>query len=740
MSEYKLSRTLEGHRADVRGVVFPSSDLIASVSRDGTLRTWKPLPGSAQSTYGVEWTSSVNFESSKYLNSICWMADRSLIASAGVSKEITVTSPNANLSPEYVLKGHEANVCALSYNFGVLISGSWDATARVWIDKTCKYVLRGHQSSVWAVIALAPDKYLTGSADKTIRLWHGGKSVLTFTGHTDVVRGLCQLNEDRFASCSNDGSIRIWNLKGACLSELYGHTSFVYSLTYSHSTGQLASSGEDRSIRIWKDGNCIQTISLPCTSVWAVAVCEDTADIAASGSDGTVRIFSCNETSWATGDEIAKFNQQVAGYAISSSDVGTVNKEKLPGPEALRSPGTKIGQVMMIKTGLSEVDAYQWSGEEWTKIGEVVSAVGQQQKQIYEGKEFDYVFDVDIAEGVPPLKLPYNATENPYNAARRFLEKNELPLEYLDETAKFIETNSGGVQIGQSHGPIDDPYGSRYVPDIKKSIPDTSVRPSSTLFPQKTFLYLKKINATGVLKKGKEVNASTGSLIDESQLGKILLLSNTASLDHPTSLNLASLGMSIMQQWQLGDNLCGLDILRVIIGQVEDKAVTLQIVNTVLSKPEIFKSPNHAMMAVRIFTNLFESDVGKQVIQDEKYQNSILDHAMVMASSSLSSAAAVSLATLLLNFSIFAWQTSDYKLAFSIIGLITEFMRTAKDAESVYRLTIALGTLLSMENWELVEAAQSLDSAKTVEGLSTKFDDTRLKVSINDILALLRSR
>jgi phospholipase A-2-activating protein len=40
----------------------------------------------------------------------------------------------------------------------------------------------------------------------------------------------------------------------------------------------------------------------------------------------------------------------------------------------------------------------------------VVDAVGSSRKQLYQGKEWDYVFDVDVQEGVPPLKLPYNAS------------------------------------------------------------------------------------------------------------------------------------------------------------------------------------------------------------------------------------------------------------------------------------------------------------------------------------------
>jgi len=56
--------------------------------------------------------------------------------------------------------------------------------------------------------------------------------------------------------------------------------------------------------------------------------------------------------------------------------------------------------------------AVQWDSQnhKWQKIGEVVDAVGSSRKQLYQGKEYDYVFDVDIQDNAPALKLPYNAS------------------------------------------------------------------------------------------------------------------------------------------------------------------------------------------------------------------------------------------------------------------------------------------------------------------------------------------
>lgn len=38
--------------------------------------------------------------------------------------------------------------------------------------------------------------------------------------------------------------------------------------------------------------------------------------------------------------------------------------------------------------------------------------------------------------------------ENPYAAAQRFLERNELSLNYIDEVVRFIEKNTAGVNLG----------------------------------------------------------------------------------------------------------------------------------------------------------------------------------------------------------------------------------------------------------------------------------------------------
>jgi phospholipase A-2-activating protein len=47
------------------------------------------------------------------------------------------------------------------------------------------------------------------------------------------------------------------------------------------------------------------------------------------------------------------------------------------------------------------------------------------------------------------------STENPFTAAQRFLEKNDLPLTYLDQVVQFIEKNTGGINLGGNDDYVD---------------------------------------------------------------------------------------------------------------------------------------------------------------------------------------------------------------------------------------------------------------------------------------------
>ena len=57
----------------------------------------------------------------------------------------------------------------------------------------------------------------------------------------------------RIASGSDDGTVRIWDAEsGQELLQLKGHTSSVFSVTFSPDSKRVASGSYDKTVRIWE--------------------------------------------------------------------------------------------------------------------------------------------------------------------------------------------------------------------------------------------------------------------------------------------------------------------------------------------------------------------------------------------------------------------------------------------------------------------------------------------------------
>jgi phospholipase A-2-activating protein len=360
----------------VKGVSFPSPKAIISASRDGTVRLWKLLSDSPPL-----YDSTISSNSPAFVNAVAYLPPSSqfvegLIISGGKEAIIDVRQPSKapDKSADALLLGHSSNVCSLDVDQEgkFIVSGSWDNDARIWpVGKwESEVVLKGHDHAPWAVLAYSSDTIITGSGDNHIRVFNrSGKLIKKFLGSDGPVRSLCRLPKDHpsrgdFASAANDGVIRFWSLGGQRLGELHGHDSFVYSIAALPS-GELVSSGEDRTVRVWRGNQCVQTITHPAISVWQVAVCTETGDIVTGASDKIVRVFTRNSERFADAETTKQFEDSVKESSIPQQQVGEINKEKLPGPEFLTSKaGTKDGQVQTIREMDGSVTAHTWSSSE----------------------------------------------------------------------------------------------------------------------------------------------------------------------------------------------------------------------------------------------------------------------------------------------------------------------------------------------------------------------------------------
>jgi len=299
----------------------------------------------------------------------------------------------------------------------------------------------------------------------------------------------------------------------------------------------------------------------------------------------------------------------------------------------------------MVRNG-ETVEAHVWSNatRAWNNVGTVVDAVGSNRKQMFEGKEYDYVFDVDIQEGAPPLKLPYNASENPFEAARRFLEANELPISYLDTVGQFIVKNAGGVTLGEQEQPTGpDPWGmeNRYRPDAPSP---QQAKPKR--IPQKSYLSIIAANLPTIQSKVNELNRG---LLDNgekdialnpdemSALAKLCgSLQAVASPSYMAGAHNASFSggleliSKIITKWHPQNRLPGLDLLR-LVAAATPLAATYEPMNglkvgDVLETSGAFdiSHPNNVMLATRTFVNLFQTEEGRDYMDGRFEQVCIL--------------------------------------------------------------------------------------------------------------------
>ncbi|KDR14862.1 hypothetical protein L798_11403, partial [Zootermopsis nevadensis] len=654
---YKLSCVLIGHNLDVRSVTATHEGYIVSGSRDKSAKIWKP---NGINTGYCEVQTLIGH--SNFVVCVCVLPPHDgqplgLILTGSNDHCICAFAPDSS-KPLYVLEGHTNAVCSLSAgsNEKTVLSSSWDATACVWnLDGSTNpsITLSGHHGAVWSVIQLP-------SGDIIQR---------TLTGHTDCVRGLAVTSANEFLSCANDATVRHWNATmGACLSTFYGHSNYIYSISVFPGAGvnSFVTSGEDRTVRIWKNGECQQTITLPSQSVWSAA-CIQNGDIVTGSSDGIVRVFSADLSRQADASLQQQFADEVANTSLAAKqELGGVKISELPGVGALLEPGRSDGQTKLIRDG-TDVYCYSWSAanNEWVKVGDVLGASGGTQatsgKQLYNGKEYDYVFSVDIEDGKPPLKLPYNCDEDPWFAAQKFIHDNNLSQLFLDQVANFIVNNSkqniplgpkdasaefcdpftGGnryIPSGScgeaSPNIVADPFtgASRYVPSYGNGVSDsvrsdsgsTSVShavlencPVKPFFPQKTYLRFEQANLSAISEKLIEFNCSKAvpsvNKIHEKYLEGIIKLAEADATENLFHFNL----LFILLEWPEDIVFPVLDITRLAVrnAAVNSSLCSGELGDKLFKRLERFlvsdSLPANQMLSLRTVCNMMSHPVGK---------------------------------------------------------------------------------------------------------------------------------
>ncbi|MGV0105832.1 protein kinase domain-containing protein [Nostoc sp. DSM 114167] len=282
---WKCVQTLKGHSSMVHAIaISPDGQFIASGSNDKTIKLWQVNTGKLVRQLGR------------------WYSSHSSMVHSVAFSPIPISS---NLSYQGE-SGKSAGVADL--NRGILASGSWDNTIKLWDVNTGKEIrtLTGHANWVNSVTFSPDGKFLaSGSADCTIKLWqvNTGIEIQTFTGHSDPVssvayspRTFTTNSQDRqlVASGSNDYTIKLWQVyTGRNIYTFTGHSFFVNCIAFSKNGEIIASGSGDNTIKLWhiNTGREIRTLIGHSDSVWSVAFSQDGQFLASGSWDNTIKLW-----------------------------------------------------------------------------------------------------------------------------------------------------------------------------------------------------------------------------------------------------------------------------------------------------------------------------------------------------------------------------------------------------------------------------------------------------------------
>ena len=307
-------RQLAGHRYEVYNVAFsPDGKILASGSRDETLRLWDVATGSELRQLSRSWSA---------VYSVAFSPDGKILASGSYcTLRLWDVATGSELRPLSGGHGHWVSSVAFSPDGKILASGSWDKTVRLWDVATGSELrqLSGHGKDVYSV-AFSPDGKIlaSGSRDNTVRLWDvaTGSELRQLSGPESEENSVAFSPDGKIlASGSWDDTVRMWDVAtGRTLRQLSGHKSKVERVAFSPDSKILASGSNDRIVRLWDvaTGRELRQLSVHGHWVSSVAFSPDGKILASGSWDDTVRLWDV-----ATGRAL----RQLSGHENSVNSV-----------------------------------------------------------------------------------------------------------------------------------------------------------------------------------------------------------------------------------------------------------------------------------------------------------------------------------------------------------------------------------------------------------------------------------
>ncbi|CAB0033095.1 unnamed protein product [Trichogramma brassicae] len=559
----------------------------------------------------------------------------------------------------------------------------------------------------------SPDgqRVILGAQDSRLLVFEraSGQLAMVLMGHEGPLNALAMLQGcQEFLSCgSDDPSIRRWNYQTGQMLQVYrehNEDASVRGLALAQAGAVVASCGTDRTLRLWRAGKFAQTIAVPVEGeVWCCELLPGTGDLVCGSGDGTLRLFTADPKRYAGRELLARYETELIDMVKRKCTKSNNDKKKKPvKPEELLQPGAVDGQTMIINEGEGSINSYKWCARrnKWRHIAEVLSTIDEKTsdgRTWFEGRAWDHVLPVALdSDAAPDARLAFNDGDNLELVAREFIRRHGLDRDNLPQILEFIHTSVGARSLlnGRSGQELFQQRGESRV------VPRKSVTTGRRYLPQMEYVQMKSVQVANIIDKILEFNHECRPTFPIDKL--VCINSDITIEDKPKKQHVVDQIFLVASRWPAQKVFPVLDLARFIVLDEEtnelmcaDPVRLLELLRRFLppkSDDDTTTISGHArMLVLRLLANSFVQKFGVTFFLNYfETVNSLIRETEIDGRH-----VEIAAATYVLNAAVAASQMDAPAGQCNAFSLAMRLIRDTRDPEAMFRLLVALGTLVA---------------------------------------------